>query len=348
MAVGSLKVKLIDTLGVTINGSVVAKRGSTVLMRTTGAGVCTFDGLAYGTWSVTARSSGGCWVGGPVSVGIDAPQKTLSLQLATQVDCGGPEPIGCKPCPPCPPCPQTVKSAGPTSAPLYGSSTRMSGIHRIHVGGTNMSDCRWIPSTATPAGSLNADGSINKAAFIDTREQMVAAVGEKAVDDLTQAVILEILNMGEDAADAYAIAMAAEYGLIQDASNGKWYALVMNAAEYSTYVGLFELKCGVALSAPWMVLGGILFGATGLAIGNKFGKGKKNLATVLGGVSGAATGAVLGLVASKVATPGYMKTAGLGRLGRRGVPRIMTCSPGLRWSPTMRKCVPPRRDPWAQ
>jgi hypothetical protein len=65
-AAGSLKVKLVDGNGATINGTVVAKMGSTVKTCTTAAGTCTLPSLAAGTWTVSAVTPAGK-TGGPVS-----------------------------------------------------------------------------------------------------------------------------------------------------------------------------------------------------------------------------------------------------------------------------------------
>jgi hypothetical protein len=170
-----------------------------------------------------------------------------------------------------------------------------------------MSDCRWIPTTATPSGSLNADGTINKAAF-SSGSQAILLVGQGNYDRIGEAVVLDIIGKGEQAGDATSIAMDATIAVMQDNANGKWYALVTSkeGAEYGSYVGLFELKCGVALRWPFMVGGAVILGGLGLALGPKLVKGKK----------GATLGALVGILAAKLATPAYMKSAGLGALPR--------------------------------
>lgn len=65
-ATGNLKVKLVDRNGVTINGTVVAKMGSTTKTCSTAAGTCTLSSLTVGTWTITARTPSGA-TGGPVS-----------------------------------------------------------------------------------------------------------------------------------------------------------------------------------------------------------------------------------------------------------------------------------------
>jgi hypothetical protein len=200
----------------------------------------------------------------------------------------------------------------------------------------NMSECRWIPTKVTPNGALNADGTINDAAFISAHDQMVAAIGQRAYDRLVESVILDVIGQGEDAADAYTISQEADYGVIQDTVNGRWYALVIHVSEYSSYANLFELKCGVALAVPWMVGGAVVLGAIGVGLGAKLAKGKKGL--VLGGVTGAAAGAGAGVLLAKLATPSYMKSAGLGGLGRTRSGRY-ACMPGWRWSSSLRRCV---------
>jgi hypothetical protein len=181
-----------------------------------------------------------------------------------------------------------------------------------------MSDCRWIPSTATPSGSLNEDGTINEAAFTSDPDSMALLIGQENVDKIGPAAILDIVNKGEDSADAYAIVSSAKISIILDNGNGKWYAAVVNSGEYGAYVGLFELKCGLALNLPWMLLGGALLGFLGLAVGGRFGSDKaKKRNAVIGAVAGSATGAVAGVLLAKLATPSYMKSAGLGAVVRR-------------------------------
>lgn len=78
---GNLKVKLVDKNGVTVNGTVVAKMGSTVKSCTTAAGVCTLSSIATGSWSVTARTAANA-VGGPISKTVVSGQTvTLTVQV---------------------------------------------------------------------------------------------------------------------------------------------------------------------------------------------------------------------------------------------------------------------------
>jgi hypothetical protein len=63
---GNLKIKLVDKYGVTINGTVVAKMGSTTKSCNTSSGTCTLSSLTVGTWTLTARTPSGT-AGGPVT-----------------------------------------------------------------------------------------------------------------------------------------------------------------------------------------------------------------------------------------------------------------------------------------
>ena len=56
---GKLKVMLINHKGVTINGTVTAKKGSKVKRCTTKAGTCTLTKMAPGTWTVVAKTASG-------------------------------------------------------------------------------------------------------------------------------------------------------------------------------------------------------------------------------------------------------------------------------------------------
>lgn len=175
-----------------------------------------------------------------------------------------------------------------------------------------MSKCRWIPTTVTPSGSLNPDGTLNTAAFTDNREEIAARIGQENLESLMDAIQLDIVNKGEDAADALAILYKSEIGVMQDNANGKFYAVAINnESEYGSYAGVFEMRCGVSLNLPWIVGGATILGLTGYAIGS----GRKHAA--IGAGAGAAAGAVVGLLLSKLATPAYQKSAGLGAVRRR-------------------------------
>jgi hypothetical protein len=78
---GNLKIKLVDKYGVTINGTVVAKMGTTVKTCTSSSGTCTLSSLNAGTWTVTARTSSGT-TGGPVSKVVKAGETiTFTIQI---------------------------------------------------------------------------------------------------------------------------------------------------------------------------------------------------------------------------------------------------------------------------
>ena len=78
---GNLKIKLVDKYGVTINGTVVAKMGSTTKTCTTSSGTCTLSSLGVGTWTVTARTPSGT-AGGPVSKVVKAGETiTFTVQI---------------------------------------------------------------------------------------------------------------------------------------------------------------------------------------------------------------------------------------------------------------------------
>jgi hypothetical protein len=200
-----------------------------------------------------------------------------------------------------------------------------------------MGNCRWIPSSVTPSGSLNPDGTVNWAAF-STGDQAVLIVGKENYDKIVEAVVLDIVNQGEDAADASAIAGGSQISVMQDNVNSKYYAVADSTKAGNAYIGFFELKCGAALNYPFMIGGAVVLGGIGFALGGKLGKGKHK--ALLGALVGSAAGVGAGLLAAKLATPSYMKAAGLGAVQAR-------CQPGTRWSHALKRCVSPQRDPWA-
>ena len=71
---GKIKVKLVNHLGATTNGTVIAKKGNTTKTCKTSAGTCTLTGLKKGKWTVTAKTSGGA-KGGPVKKRVKAGKK---------------------------------------------------------------------------------------------------------------------------------------------------------------------------------------------------------------------------------------------------------------------------------
>jgi len=314
MSTGKLNIHVVNAYGIPLsNANVVAKKGSTTKSCTADAGMC-FLLLPYGTWMVVARSNDGCSISGMTEVEVNSPSVVKTIQVSNPATCY--ETNRPANCPPCPPCSAAGKGIGPGAS--YGSSTKESQDSRIRVGGINMSDCRWIPTTSTPSGSLNADGTINWAAF-SSGDDAVALVGQENIDKVAEAVVLDVINQGEDPGDAQAIAGAVKIHILLDNANGKYYALA-DATATSGYAGLFVQKCGVALNLPWMLGGAVILGGIGLAIGSRYGKGRKGAVSkrnaLLGGLAGVAAGAGAGFLVAKLATPSYMKSAGLGRVPR--------------------------------
>lgn len=179
------------------------------------------------------------------------------------------------------------------------------------------SNCRWFPVKTIPAALLNAEGKFNMDAF-SSGDQGASLVGVENWNKIGEAVILDIQGKGEDAADALATVGAAKISVAQDNSNGKWYALVdASQLEYGTYAQLFELRCGMAANMPFVIGGALLLGLGGFAVGyaksTKHGKGVPAYA-FMGATVGLVVGALGGHLLAKVATPSYMKTAGMGAL----------------------------------
>jgi hypothetical protein len=318
MSSGTLQVHAVDKHGLPYSGvDIVAHKGSTTKTCSTSAGAC-YLVLPYGTWTLIARSNNKCWMSTPINKAIHGSVASVTIQLNVALDCEEDETV-CPPCAPCPPC--TSISAAESKATSYGSSTKKNQGSRTRIGGINMSDCRWIPTTTTPSGALNADGTINWAAF-SSGSDAVTLVGQENLDRVFEAVLLDVINKGEDPADAQVIALAAKVHILLDNVNGKYYALA-DATATSSYAGFFVQKCGVALNLPWMLLGAGVLGGIGMAIGSRFGKGGKRKGAgfsaknaAIGGLAGVAAGAGFGFLAAKLATPSYMKAAGLGRISR--------------------------------
>lgn len=67
---GDTKIKVIlkDQKGVTINGKVTAKLGSSVKSCKTAGGTCTLKKLKPGKWTVSAKTANGAASGGPKAV----------------------------------------------------------------------------------------------------------------------------------------------------------------------------------------------------------------------------------------------------------------------------------------
>lgn len=79
---GKFKVILKDNKGVTINGKVTAKKGSTVKSCKTAGGTCTLKGLKAGKWTVSAKTMNGAAAGGPRKVTAKAGKKvTVTIVL---------------------------------------------------------------------------------------------------------------------------------------------------------------------------------------------------------------------------------------------------------------------------
>lgn len=78
---GKIKVKLVNHLGATTNGTVIAKKGNAKKSCKTSAGTCTLTGLKKGKWTVTAKTSGGK-KGGPVKKKVKAGKKVnLTIKI---------------------------------------------------------------------------------------------------------------------------------------------------------------------------------------------------------------------------------------------------------------------------
>jgi len=77
---GKIKFVLKDEKGVTINGKVTAKRGTTVKSCTSAAGTCTVSKLTAGSWTVSAKTLNGAATGGPKTVTAKAGQ-TITVTI---------------------------------------------------------------------------------------------------------------------------------------------------------------------------------------------------------------------------------------------------------------------------
>lgn len=81
---GNIKVMLVNHKGVTINGTIVAKKGSLTKKCETSGGTCTLTGLAAGTWAVSAKTPSGA-KGGPASKPVLAGKTVnLTIQVAAE------------------------------------------------------------------------------------------------------------------------------------------------------------------------------------------------------------------------------------------------------------------------
>ena len=76
---GKMKVMLVNHRGVTINGTIFAKKGSITKKCETSGGTCTLTGLAAGTWAVSAKTPSGA-KGGPMSKPV-LSGKTVNLTI---------------------------------------------------------------------------------------------------------------------------------------------------------------------------------------------------------------------------------------------------------------------------
>ncbi len=176
------------------------------------------------------------------------------------------------------------------------------------------SNCRWFP-TAIPAALKTPDGKINMSAF-STGDTGISLVGEANWTKIGEAVVLDVMGAGEDGSDASAIAAAAKISVAQDNTTGKWYALAdASQLEYGTYAQLFVLKCGAMANMPYIIGGALLLGLVGFGVGYH----KKGIPAYafMGATLGMAAGALGGYALGVVATPSYMKTAGMGALSVR-------------------------------
>lgn len=118
----NLKVSLVNHLGVTINGIVYIKKGSTLKTHSTAGGTYQFNNISPGDWVVTAKTSSGFRGGPVVKTVIDGQTTMLTVQVFPQEEDGITEvsyiPSSCPPCPPCPP--YSTRSARYPSARLRG------------------------------------------------------------------------------------------------------------------------------------------------------------------------------------------------------------------------------------
>ena len=77
-ATGTLTVTLVNKIGATVNGTVIAKMGTTTKTCTTSAGKCTLSSLSTGTWKVSAVTSSAA-TAGPVNKVVNTGANSQKL-----------------------------------------------------------------------------------------------------------------------------------------------------------------------------------------------------------------------------------------------------------------------------
>lgn len=202
-------------------------------------------------------------------------------------------------------------------------------------------DCRWYPIAPDklPASFIVEGNKLNFAALQKVTDFAAGPLPEAELTAAVNAVILDFVSGGEDAADAAATVAASQFYI---GTEGKG-----TYAFFDSPSGVFVYKeqCSSAMiNLPWMVGGAAILGLVGFAVGSKM-KGGSKYKTLGMAVVGMVAGAGAGFLVGKVATPSYMKTAGLGRLGRLGARQIRrspTCPKGMVWAAALRRCIKAR------
>lgn len=194
-------------------------------------------------------------------------------------------------------------------------------------------DCRWytVAPDKLPASFIVEGNKLNFAALQEVTDFAAGPLPEAELTGAINAVVLDFVNQGEDAADASATVAASKFYI---GTEGKG-----TYAFFDTPSGVFVYKescSSIMINLPWVLGGAAVLGLVGFAAGSKM-KGGSKYKTLGFAAAGMALGAGAGVLVGKLATPSYMKTAGLGATPRRVLRQ--KCPRGMVWAQALRRCV---------
>lgn len=171
------------------------------------------------------------------------------------------------------------------------------------------SNCVWTPATKVPSSFVTDGNKLNFAVLSKVTDLAAGPLTEAEYTGAINAAVKDVMNLGEDAADAAAIVGQSSIYIGYD--GGATYAVF----DSPSGVFLYKETCGVKAVAPWLLGGAAVAGLIGYAVGSRKRTGMAG--GLMGATVGVLAGAGAGYLLSKWATPAYAKTAGLGLIDVR-------------------------------
>lgn len=273
---GQLKAHIVDKNGVSISGTVFAKKGSEVRTCQASVGMCSLT-LPAGQWTVTAKTPGGS-KGGPNTKAVPSEG---SVSTTIQVFTASTPTYTAAITPKNLFAPRSRRSTVPFRAKSLGNLPN-SGI--VRIGGLGMSAGQWVAVESIPGIT-----DLNQLSWTPITDGSIPELSE-----LGEVIVKDVVKEGEDVTEATAIALNADvkYVLHEDVV----YALAVE--NQSGYVNMWKLDYYGQMRAAHALAGAVLGGIAGWLVGDRF-KGQAIMGAAVGVAGGTGLGYLIGKARSK-------------------------------------------------